>query len=291
MEQIEAKMSTELADVQGMFNQGADLASVYGVKVLGGILLLIAGLYVAKWVQSFTEKGLKKLPKIDETLTGFFSSCARYFIIIITVLMVLSQFGVQTTSLIAVFGAASLAIGLALQGTLSGVAAGVMLLIFRPFKVGDFVEAGGVSGTVKEVNLFFTRVHTSDNVRIVVPNGDIWGKAVKNFSANTKRRIDITVGIGYEDSIDKAVKAIEGILKKENRVDTENASSITVASLGASSVDLSVKVWCKRTDFAVLKSDLQKNIKEVFEKKGINIPYQTQTLHVVQDVIAKEKAA
>lgn len=281
---VEAIVSGQMPDVteiKVMADQATDFVMVYGFQFVAGLALLIGGLYLSKMASRLTIKALSKFPKFDETLKVFFASLARYFVIVITVLVVLSQFGVETASLIAVFGAASLAIGLALQGTLSNVAAGVMLLIFRPFKVGDFIEAGGVSGTAKEINLFFTRVHTPDNILIIVPNSDIWGKAVKNFSVNPKRRVDLVFGIGYGADINKAIKAIEAVIEKEERIDTSEAPSITVASLGESSVDLSVKVWVKRTDFLGVKSDMQKNVKEAFDKKKIDIPFPSRTIYTV----------
>ena len=281
VEQVAMGTFPDVTEIKVMANQATDFVMIYGVQFIAGLALLIGGLYASKLVSRLTVKTLDKFPKFDETLKVFFASLARYFVIVITVLVVLSQFGVETASLIAVFGAASLAIGLALQGTLSNVAAGVMLLIFRPFKVGDFIDAGGVTGTAKEINLFFTRVHTPDNVLIIVPNADIWGKAVKNFSVNPKRRVDLVFGIGYSADINKAIKAIEAVIKKEERIDTNEDVSITVASLGESSVDLSVKVWVKRTDFLGVKSDMQKNVKEAFDKKSIDIPFPSRTIYTV----------
>lgn len=267
------------------------MLATYGMQVVGAVVLLIVGLMASRWVRRLTYNALDRIPKFDETLKVFFSSLAKYFVIVITVLAVLSEFGVQTASLVTVFGAASLAIGLALQGTLSSMAAGVMLLIFRPFKVGDYVDAGGVAGTVKEITLFFTQMNTPDNIRITVPNAEVWGKAVMNYSVNKTRRIDLTIGIAYEDDVDKAFKAVEAVLKKEERALEKPEPAMVVGALGPSSVDLILRIWCNRTDFGGLKSDLQKNIKKEFDKKGITIPFPQQVVHMHNAGDADKKKA
>ncbi len=262
------------------------LITTYGLDVVGAIAILIVGWLAAGWAARLVDRTLGRSAKFDQTLRGFFSSFVRYFILTFTVLAVLSQFGVQTASLIAVFGAAGLAIGLALQGTLSNVAAGVMLLVFRPFKVGDFVEAGGQMGSVKEINLFVTEFATPDNVQILVPNGQIWGSAVKNYSYNPTRRIDLVVGIAYEDSIERALTVATEVANADTRVHKDPEAFVAVTELGDSAVSVLVRVWCDAGDFWGLKCDLTRALKERFDKESISIPYPQRTVHMLQKVAA-----
>lgn len=257
------------------------LVTSYGLSVIGAIVILIVGFVIAGWVRRSVERGLSKFRKVDETLRSFFSSLAYYAIIVFTIIAVLSQFGVETTSFIAVLGAAGLAIGLALQGTLSNVAAGVMLLLFRPFKVGDYVEAGGLAGTVKSISLFVTELATPDNVQIIAPNSELWGSAIKNYSFHLTRRVDIVLGIAYEDEIDKALAAIVEEAKKDSRVLGDPEPMAAVTDLGDSSVNFTVRVWCNAADFWPLKFDLTKNLKNRMDAEGITIPYPQRTVHTV----------
>lgn len=257
------------------------LVTSYGLSVIGAIVILIVGFVIAGWVRRSVERGLSKFRKVDETLRSFFSSLAYYAIIVFTIIAVLSQFGVETTSFIAVLGAAGLAIGLALQGTLSNVAAGVMLLLFRPFKVGDYVEAGGLAGTVKSISLFVTELATPDNVQIIAPNSELWGSAIKNYSFHPTRRVDIVLGIAYEDEIDKALAAIVEESKKDSRVLGDPEPMAAVTDLGDSSVNFTVRVWCNAADFWPLKFDLTKNLKNRMDAEGITIPYPQRTVHMV----------
>lgn len=257
------------------------LVTSYGLSVIGAIVILIVGFVIAGWVRGSVEKGLSKFRKVDETLRSFFSSLAYYAIIVFTIIAVLSQFGVETTSFIAVLGAAGLAIGLALQGTLSNVAAGVMLLLFRPFKVGDYVEAGGLAGTVKSISLFVTELATPDNVQIIAPNSQLWGSAIKNYSFHPTRRVDIVLGIAYEDEIDKALAAIVEEAKKDSRVMSDPEPMAAVTDLGDSAVNFTVRVWCNAADYWPLKFDLTKNLKNRMDTEGITIPYPQRTVHTV----------
>ena len=200
-------------DVAKYMDMIVELGTQYGLNIVFAILILIIGFWIAGRIKNMVLKACSKSATIDNTLGAFFSSLARYVVIIFTILAVLDRFGVETASLIAILGAASLAIGLALQGTLSNVAAGVMLLIFRPFKVGEFVDIGGHAGTVKALGLFVTEMATGDNVKIIVPNSQIWGSAIKNFSANDTRRVDLVIGISYDDDIDHAVAQLNKLLE------------------------------------------------------------------------------
>lgn len=269
-------------DIEQLATRLIGLGTEYGLSLIGAVAILIAGLWLAGKVQRAVERALGRLRKIDETLSRFFASLARYTVLIFTVLAVLGQFGIQTASLVAILGAAGLAIGLALQGTLANLAAGVMLLIFRPFKVGHFIEAGGIAGTVQALTLFVTEINRPDNVRIIVPNGKLWGTAISNFSENDRRRLDLTIGIGYDDDIDKALATLDAILAADTRVDRDPTPLVAVSGLGDNSVDLLVRVWCGRGDFYTLKRDLLKTIKQTFDSEGISFPYPQRDVHLIK---------
>ena len=267
------------AQAQEIYNMVIEMAVTYGMSMLFAIVILIIGFWFATRARNIVIRAMRKSKKIDETIIIFVGSMVRYLVIIFTVLAVLDQFGVETTSLIALLGAAGLAIGFALQGTLSNVAAGVMLLFFRPFKVGQFVDVGGTAGTVKGVGLFTTLLDTGDNVHIIVPNANIWGSAIKNFSHNKTRRIDLLIGIGYGDDIDKAMKVILSTIKAQKLALDDPAPLVVVGELGGSSVDLVVRVWSKNGDYWAVRWALIKAIKENFDKEGIEIPYPQTVIH------------
>jgi small conductance mechanosensitive channel len=271
-------------NVSEMWDLGLIVLAEYGLDVIGAIAVLLIGLWASGWAKRATTKALNQVERVDDTLTGFFASMAKYVVLAFTVVMVLNQFGVQTASLIAIMGAAGLAIGLALQGTLSNVASGVMLLLFRPLSVGQFVDAGGAMGTVKTVSLFTTELATLDNVQIIVPNSQIWSSKITNYSVYDTRRIDIVMGIGYGDSIDEAMSAFQEIYGADSRVHTDPESAMYVTNLGASSVDITIRVWCAAADYWGLKTDLTKAFKEVLDAKGIEIPFPQTVVHMVKDV-------
>lgn len=260
-----------------------ELLSIYGLRVVGAIVILIVGWTVAGWGRRLVLRSTAKIQTMDETVARFLASLVRYGIIAFTVLAVLSQFGVETASFIAVLATMGLAVGLALQGTLAHVASGFMLLIFRPFKIGDFVDAGGVSGTVKDINLFTTELATGDNVQILVPNGQIWGSAIRNFSFNDKRRVDFSLGIGYEDDINKAFSAIRSVIEAESRTHKDPEPLIVVGELADSSVNLTIRIWVDAGDYWGVRFDLNKAFKERLDQEGINIPYPQQVVHMVSD--------
>ena len=277
----EADKAIETARVA--IEEAINLLTAYGLDVIGAVLILIAGFWVARKVHSGVAKSLEKTGKIDLTLNQFFASLARYLVLIVTVLAVLSQFGIETTSLIAVVGAAGLAIGLALQGTLSNVAAGVMLLIFRPFKVGDFIEAAGQAGTIKELNLFVTEMATGDNIKIIVPNSKIWGDSIRNFSANPTRRVDLVMGISYDDDIDKAMDVMRQVITEDERVHKDPEPFIVVSELADSSVNFIIRVWVDSGNYWPVKFSLTKAMKMRFDAEGINIPYPHRTVYLHQE--------
>lgn len=237
--------------------------------------ILIAGFLLAGWSKRFiTDKALDH-EELDNTLFTFIGSIVRYAIIAFTVIMVLARFGVQTTSLIAVIGAAGLAIGLALQGTLSNVAAGVMLMIFRPFKLGQYIEAGGHAGTVKEVNLFTTELATLDNVQIIIPNSAIWSGSIVNYSHHETRRVDLVFGVSYRSDLKAAEAALRKLMDDEDRILDVPEPFLMVTELGPSSVDFTMRVWCERGDYAPLKFDLTRGAKDALDQAGVDIPFPT----------------
>jgi len=269
--------------VQETIDLTVDIVTAYGLDVIGAIVILIIGWWFAGRARYLTKRAMDKTDKIDAMLTGFLSNMVRYVLIIVTVLAVLDRFGVETTSFIAIVGAAGLAIGLALQGALSNVAAGVMLLFFRPFKVGDFIEGGGQSGTVKSVSLFVTHIRTGDNVEIIIPNTHLWGAAIKNFSYNDTRRVDFVFGIGYDDDIDKAMGIIREIVDADERTHKDPEPFIVVGDLGASSVDLVVRIWCAGGDYWGLKFDVTKAVKQRFDAAGVSFPYPQTDVHLFKE--------
>jgi small conductance mechanosensitive channel len=198
----------------------------------------------------------------------------------VVVIAVLNLFGIQTTSLIAVVGAAGLAVGLAMQGTLSNFASGVMLLLFRPFHIGDYVEVGGTAGSVKEIGIFSTTLATPDNVRITVPNSGVYGAIIKNYSAYDTRRIDLVMGISYGDEIGRAIDAIKGVLQADERVLKDPEPTIAVSELADSSVNLVVRPWCRKEDYWPLRFDLTRGLKEQIEAGGCTIPFPQRDVHL-----------
>ena len=247
------------------------------VNVFFAAAILVAAIWVSGLIGNQLRALGKQYEELDETLFGFLASIARYAILIIATIFVLARFGVQTASLVALVGAAGLAIGLALQGTLSNLAAGVMLLAFRPFKVDDYITAAGESGTVKSIRLFTVELVTLDNVQITVPNGDIWASAITNYSVYDTRRAEWVFGVSYDSDLKKAETILRKLVDADERSHTEPAPFIKVTNLGDSSVDFTVRVWCDRSDHWDFKCDMTRAVKDAFDKGGIDIPYPTVT--------------
>ncbi|OWU76176.1 mechanosensitive ion channel protein MscS [Marinibacterium profundimaris] len=243
------------------------------LNALKAIVVLFVGWIIANLAGRSVRKRLARTPQIDPTLGSFFASLLRWAILLVVLIAVLGIFGIQATSLVAVLGAASLAIGLALQGTLSDLAAGVMLILFRPYKLGQYVDIAGTSGTVQDLNLFVTELVTPDNVQILVPNGKVWGQIITNFSHHETRRCDLVFGIDYDDDADRAMQIILDLAKADERVMDTPAPWVRVTNLGDSSVDLTARLWCKAADYWDLKFAMTKGVKEAYDKAGISIPY------------------
>jgi small conductance mechanosensitive channel len=238
---------------------------------------------VARIAQGAARRAFER-SKVDATLVPFFSKAIYYALLAFVVLAVLSLFGIETTSFIAVLGAAGFAVGLAMQGTLSNFSAGIMLLLFRPFGVGDYVEAGGTAGSVQEIGVFATTLNTPDNVRIIVPNSAVFGSTIKNYAANPTRRNDMVMGVSYDDDIGKAIAVVDRCLKEDPRVLAEPAPVIAVSELGDSSVNLVVRPWCTKEDYWGLRFDLLRKMKEQLEASGCSIPYPQTDVHLHQEV-------
>ena len=243
------------------------------------LALLIVGLSLSGRVANWVRRIARRHKRIDDTLAAFFASIVRWGLIAIVGIAVLDRFGVQTTQIIAVLGAATLAIGLALQGTLSNVAAGVMLALFRPYRLGDFVDVAGQSGVVKDVNIFTTELVTVDNVKIVLPNGQCWGAPIRNFTALPTRRIDLEFGVGYEVDIGAALGVIDAAVRADRRVLGEPAPLVKVKALGDFSVKIIASVWCATSDQYVLRFDLLRGVKEALDRAGISMPFPTNVTY------------
>lgn len=242
-------------------------------NVAKAFAVLIVGWTVAGMVGRLVRNKVLANPEIDQTLGNFAASTVRWVILLIVLVMVLGLFGIEATSLVAMLGAATLAIGLALQGTLSDLAAGFMLILFRPYKLGQYVDVGGTAGTVTDLNLFVTELVTPDNVQIIIPNGQAWGAIITNYSHHATRRVDLVFGIDYGDNADAAMQVILDVANAEPRVHKDPAPWVRVTNLGDSSVDMTARLWCDAADYWELKFDLTKTVKEAFDAAGISIPY------------------
>ncbi len=269
-------------DLNGVLAGITDLVAAWGLKVLGAIVVLLVGRMAAGWIRRGVRRALQR-SRMDDTLIPFLSSLTYYTVLAFVLIAVLGMVGIQTASMIAVLGAAGLAVGLALQGTLANFAAGVMLLLFRPFKNGDYIDAGGTAGTVKAIGIFTTKLNTPDNVAIILPNGRVWGDTIKNYTTNPTRRLDMVIGIGYGDDIQTAIETIERVLRADGRVLNDPAPFVAVNELADSSVNLALRPWCNRGDYGQLRCDLMRTLKEELERAGCSIPFPQRDIHLFQD--------
>ena len=251
----------------------------WGIRIVMALLVFYIGRWVARLVVSLLKKVMTR-SNIDAILIKFLADIVYTVLLIAVIIAALDQLGVNTTSLLAILGAAGLAVGLALKDSLSNFAAGVMLILFRPFKQGDFVEAAGTMGVVEQVNVFNTVLKTGDNREIIIPNSGIYGGMITNYSARPTRRIDLVVGIGYDDDIRKAMGLLEEVIKSDDRILEDPAPAISVAELADSSVNLNVRPWVKSEDYWAVRSDLLEKIKLSFDANGISIPYPQQDVHL-----------
>lgn len=266
-------MDNALTEIQG-------LLTVYGLKIAAAIAIFLIGRWVAKLLKSISARMMEKA-KLDHTLTAFFSNLVFMAVLVFAGLAALGQLGIETTSFVAVIGAAGLAIALAFQGSLSNIASGFLLIFFRPFKVGDYIEAAGVSGSVKEIHLFTTTLNTPDNKTIIIPNAKLTDDNIINYSMQERRRVDLTVGIGYGDDLLKAKQVLMGLVEAEERILADPAPLVAVSELADSSVNLVVRAWVKTADYWDVYFSLTEQVKLTLDKEGISIPYPQQDVHVV----------
>jgi small conductance mechanosensitive channel len=255
--------------------QGTDI----GMKLFAAIAIFILGRWAAKIVVSMVRKGLAKT-EMEDTLERFLCNILSAILTTVVLIAAIGALGVETTSLLAVLGAAGLAIGLALQGSLSNFASGVLIVMFRPYQVGDFIDAAGVAGTVKEVQIFTTIIHTGDNKKIIVPNSQIMNGIITNFSGNDTRRVDLVVGCGYDDDIDKVYQVLQSIIDSDDRILKEPAPSIALNTLADSSVNFNVRPWVNSADYWGVHNGITEQVKRKFDEAGLNIPYPQTDVHV-----------
>lgn len=262
-----------------------DYLLTYGINVLGAIATLIAGYFVAGWLGRLVNGAVSRIDKIDPVFHHLPGKVVRVAVLIFTLIAVLNRFGVETTSLITLLGAAGLAIGLALQGTLSNVAAGVMILFFRPFKIGDAVQLDGKVYVIDALGFFICKAHLPDGPLVFIPNSKIWGQTIINLSVTDKdiRRIDESYGIAYGDNIDTALAILNQVALEEPRILQDPAPLIKVDSLGDSSVNILFRVWTSRADWWGTKLDLIQRCKEKLEQGGCSIPFPQREIHVIQE--------
>ncbi len=255
----------------------------FGMQALGAVAVLVIGYIVAKLVRKLLRRWLANTT-LAVALQRFLTQLAYIGILVFAIIATLARFGIETTSFVAILGAAGFAIGFALQGALANFAAGVMLLMLRPFKIGDFVESGGVSGTVKDIQLFTSELATPDNVKVMVPNAQIYNGVIRNYSAYETRRIDLAVGIGYGDSIEQALETAIGLMSADERILSNPPPEAMVSELADSSVNLTLRMWVDGADYWDVLFDLTRRVKETFDSHGIEIPFPQQVVHLAKEI-------
>ena len=268
-------------DFSKLLNTIYELLTVYGLRVIAAIVIFVLGRWVALGVAKLIKRIMLR-SKVDETLVSFVRHLSYVTLLAFVVIAALNQLGIQTASFIAVMGAAGLAIGLALQGSLGNFAAGVLMIIFKPFKVGDFIEGGGVAGIVEHIEIFTTQLKTPDNKTIIVPNAKMTGDNITNFNVKGTRRVDFLFGIGYGDDIDKARRIIKEIIDQDERVMKEPEPVIVVSELADSSVNLTVRAWTSAADYWSFYFDTIENVKKQFDEQGVSIPFPQRDVHIYE---------
>jgi small conductance mechanosensitive channel len=263
-----------------------DLAAQYGPTLLLAIVVLIVGLWIIKMFTKAINKAMDR-SQVEVSLKKFLSSLFSILLKVLLLISVASMIGIATTSFVAIIGAAGLAVGLALQGGLANFAGGVIILIFKPFKAGDFIDAQGYMGTVHEITIFTTVLKTPDNKTVIIPNGALSNGSMVNFSTEPKRRVDMEFGIGYGDSIEKAKTVLTQLVQADTRILKEPAPQIVVGELGDSSVNFKVRVWCNSPDYWGIYFDTQEKVKLTFDSEGISIPFPQRDVHVINQQAPK----
>jgi small conductance mechanosensitive channel len=268
-------------DFNNIISSLQTFAAFYGLKIIAAIVIFVVGRWVARALRNAIKKMMAK-GDVDETLISFVGNLTYITLLAFVIIAALNQLGVQTTAFIAVIGAAGLAIGLALQGSLANFAAGVLMIIFRPFKAGDYIEGAGVAGTVEEVQIFATQLKTPDNKTIIVPNAKMMGDNITNYSAKDTRRMDMVIGVGYGDDLKKVREILEDILAKDDRILEDPAPTIGVLELGDNSVNFAVRPWVKKEDYWGAYFDVTETVKRRFDEEGISIPYPQRDVHLYE---------
>jgi small conductance mechanosensitive channel len=263
-------------------DKGVDLGIDLGIKVATALTIFLVGKFIVRLVVSGISKVMQK-QAIDKTLETFICNLVKTVLMVVVVIAAIGAIGVETTSFIAIFGAAGLAVGLALQGSLSNFASGVLIVLFRPYQVGDWIEAAGISGSVEQVQILTTILKTGDNKQIIVPNSQIMDSIITNYSANDTRRIDMVVGVSYGDDIDKVRKTLEELLAAEDRILPDPAPTIAVSALADSSVNFVVRPWVNTSDYWGVMFDMTEAIKKRFDKEGISFPFPQQDVHLYNE--------
>ncbi|SHH94787.1 mechanosensitive ion channel family protein [Desulfofustis glycolicus] len=258
-----------------------ELLAVYGIKVVGAIAIFIVGRWVAKGVTGLIKRLMVK-KQVDVTLVSFVSSLTYLALLAFVIIAALNQLGIQTASVIAVLAAAGLAIGLALQGSLSNFAAGILMIIFKPFKVGDYIEGAGVAGTVEAIEIFTTQLVSPANQVIIVPNAKIAGDNIVNYTSKGTRRLDLVFGIGYGDDIDTARQTIMELVKQDSRIFSDPQPQVLVTQLADSSVNLTLRAWAANADFWNVHFELIETVKKAFDSKGVSIPFPQRDVHLYE---------
>ena len=265
------------------WNEVIILLKTNGIELAINVVTAVAIFYFGRMVVGLLMRGLKKMMQaqdVDVTLQTFVANLVRMVLLVFVIIAAISALGIQTTSFIAILGAAGLAIGLALQGSLSNFASGVLIVMFRPYKVGDFVEAAGISGVVEEVQILTTVLKTGDNKKVIVPNGQIMDSVITNYSANDQRRVDMVVGVSYGDDLDKVRSTLEQLVAADERILDDPACTIAVSALADSSVNFVVRPWVKSADYWGVMFDLTEAIKKRFDKEGISFPFPQRDVHL-----------
>ncbi|QWW68933.1 mechanosensitive ion channel family protein [Rhizobium sp. WYJ-E13] len=279
---MEQQATDIIIATRSALDQASALAVQYSFSILGAIILLIVGWVAARLISRWAYEGISRVRGIDETLARFFTNVVRYAMLVLVFVTVLGQFGVQTASIITALGAAGLAVGLALQGTLQNIAAGIMLLVLRPFRVGEYIETSSVSGTVLEIGLFATELKTGDGLYRLAPNSTLWNTPITNYSRQPTRQNDLKIGIAYEDDLDLAMETLVGLATADKRVLKTPTPSVFVDSLGDSAIYVTLRYWTSTSDWWTVSRDMIKRAKLSFDDKGITIPYPKVTYNPVQ---------
>jgi len=258
-----------------------ELLAFYGLRIVAALVIFVVGRWVARALKRLAVRMMRK-SKVEETLISFVGNLTYIALLVFVIIAALNQLGIQTTSFIAIIGAAGLAIGLALQGSLANFAAGVLMIIFRPFKVGDYIEAAGAAGVVEKIEIFTTQIKTPDNKTIIIPNAGVTGGSITNYSAKDTRRVDMVIGVGYGDDLKKVREVLEEVLAKDDRVLDDPAPTIGVMELGDNSVNFAVRPWVKTADYWGAYFDLTETVKRRFDQEGISIPFPQRDVHLYE---------